>query len=551
MKPLLSFAVWMMFAASVACAQDLTDAPPALFPNTDAPDELPKVKEHEAVELPDAMRSVTEIGYAITTRYVKIDGSASTLMSRATHLPLTQALNPPPHTTFSPARHNGKPIACWIQSATIFNPKSAAKNATDATPRLLSVVPAVRPRGDKGSLDPVRVELALDEKGEITNATPQSEIAADRLELVRAALKSWRFAPARQAGRAVASTVVVPVLFVSAASAGVEKSIGPKLISDHRPTYPAAMERYGITGLVTVQFDVDEHGNVVDPTIYSSSNPGFDDAAVDAILQWRYQPGTRDGTPIRQHLRQEVHFVSPYGSHEVFKIDAKNAAKLPPELQYDTPAKIQSLQLPVYPFPELRDGITGHAEIAFLVGPDGRVQDVNVIAASHPDFGLSLTAAIQGFVFTPAFKAGKPVPFLLKFRQPFTRLELPDDATDAVLAIEKNHPDRIVPGNKLDAPLTPVSRSKPLFPVTVASTVTTGKAVIECLVDQKGHARLPRVVSATEPAFGYAAAQAANTWWFVPPKQDGRPVVTRVRIPFAFSREPEPPAATPPVVDRN
>jgi TonB family protein len=131
-----------------------------------------------------------------------------------------------------------------------------------------------------------------------------------------------------------------------------------------------------------------------------------------------------------------------------------------------------------------------------------------------------------------------------------SRVEIPDDAADAVLAIEKNHADRIVPGNKSDAPLTPVSRSKPLFLVTVRSTVTTGKAVSECLVDQKGHARLPRVVSATDPAFGYAAVQAANAWWFAPPKQDGRPVVTRVRIPFAFSRQPDHPAATKPGADR-
>ena len=69
--------------------------------------------------------------------------------------------------------------------------------------------------------------------------------------------------------------------------------------------------------------------------------------------------------------------------------------------------------------------------------------------------------------------------------------------------------------------------------------------MIEVLIDKDGRARLPRIVKASEPALGYAAAQAANDWRFNPPKANGKAVVARVRVPFVFSRseperEPEP-----------
>jgi len=72
--------------------------------------------------------------------------------------------------------------------------------------------------------------------------------------------------------------------------------------------------------------------------------------------------------------------------------------------------------------------------------------------------------------------------------------------------------------------------------------VTTGEAVIEVLVDEDGHAWLPRIVSATDEAFGYAAVQAA-AWWFEPPMAGGKPVVVRARVPFKSGTKAPAPAA--------
>jgi len=54
------------------------------------------------------------------------------------------------------------------------------------------------------------------------------------------------------------------------------------------------------------------------------------------------------------------------------------------------------------------------------------------------------------------------------------------------------------------------------------------------LIDLEGRARLPRVVAASDPAFGYAAVQAISDWRFEPPTVKGETVVVRARVPFSF-----------------
>lgn len=62
-----------------------------------------------------------------------------------------------------------------------------------------------------------------------------------------------------------------------------------------------------------------------------------------------------------------------------------------------------------------------------------------------------------------------------------------------------------------------------------------GQALIEFIVDKEGHARLPRVISATDEAFGYSGVQAVSTWLFNPPIIGGKKTLTRVQVPLVFS----------------
>lgn len=63
--------------------------------------------------------------------------------------------------------------------------------------------------------------------------------------------------------------------------------------------YPPVARRLGDQGQATVKFTVLADGRVQNPTIVKSSGfADLDQAALHAVLHWRYHPATRDGKPI-------------------------------------------------------------------------------------------------------------------------------------------------------------------------------------------------------------------------------------------------------------
>ena len=59
--------------------------------------------------------------------------------------------------------------------------------------------------------------------------------------------------------------------------------------------------------------------------------------------------------------------------------------------------------------------------------------------------------------------------------------------------------------------------------------------MVDFIVDEEGYVRLPRIVSASAPDFGYSAVQAVSQWRFEEPKVNGKPAAVSVRAPFSFS----------------
>jgi protein TonB len=65
------------------------------------------------------------------------------------------------------------------------------------------------------------------------------------------------------------------------------------------PEFPESARRKGITGWVEVVFTVTPKGTVADAEVRSSSpEEVFDDAAVKAVKQWRFEPATKDGQAV-------------------------------------------------------------------------------------------------------------------------------------------------------------------------------------------------------------------------------------------------------------
>jgi TonB family protein len=78
------------------------------------------------------------------------------------------------------------------------------------------------------------------------------------------------------------------------------------LLKSVQPVYPLKAEGKKMEGWVDVEFTVLETGKVKDVAVRAASIPGvFEDAAVKAVSQWRYQPVLRDAraVPVRTQIR--------------------------------------------------------------------------------------------------------------------------------------------------------------------------------------------------------------------------------------------------------
>ena len=75
-------------------------------------------------------------------------------------------------------------------------------------------------------------------------------------------------------------------------------SLIPYATKQAQPTYPPAAKTMRATGVVKVEFTVDEKGEVSE--VHKASGPSMlQSAAKDAIRKWRFKPFTRDGQPVR------------------------------------------------------------------------------------------------------------------------------------------------------------------------------------------------------------------------------------------------------------
>jgi TonB family protein len=77
-----------------------------------------------------------------------------------------------------------------------------------------------------------------------------------------------------------------------------------------QPVYPVRAQGKKLEGWVDVEFTVSEAGKVQDIAVRAASIPGvFEDAAVKAVSQWRYQPILRDARPVPVRTQIRIRFA--------------------------------------------------------------------------------------------------------------------------------------------------------------------------------------------------------------------------------------------------
>lgn len=82
----------------------------------------------------------------------------------------------------------------------------------------------------------------------------------------------------------------------------------PRALFRTAPAHPVGHKGVPTQGTATVAFEIDERGHPRNARIVKSTHRAFESPAMDAILQWRFEPAKKDGRAVTFRAIQVLHF---------------------------------------------------------------------------------------------------------------------------------------------------------------------------------------------------------------------------------------------------
>ncbi len=234
-------------------------------------------------------------------------------------------------------------------------------------------------------------------------------------------------------------------------------------------------------------------------------------AALDMVSVQRFRPAAIRGSPVAVEVTQAVGFG---GGAE--KIPGLSGAAVVID--------------PAFPYDRLLAGEAGRAKVRFTLDAAGTVATVAVVEATHPDFGAALVAAVETWAFVPEAAVEAPE---REFEYEFSLDRVPYGARRLAECVRGGGSI----SNKaagLDAKPQVLARPGLVYPRALLAGGQVGTAKVEFVIDRSGLAQLPRVVEASAPEFGWAAATCVNGMRFAPISRGGKPTELRVLLPLQF-----------------
>jgi TonB family protein len=138
---------------------------------------------------------------------------------------------------------------------------------------------------------------------------PEITVVAKRLNAITTVLRERDALPAdMMAAMDTADSATGDDTDVFAAVEQMPEMIGGQMAFYDALRYPETARRAGIQGRVIIQFVVDEDGSVINPRVLRGIGGGADEAAVEAITQMKFTPGTQLGQPVKVRMTQPVVF---------------------------------------------------------------------------------------------------------------------------------------------------------------------------------------------------------------------------------------------------
>lgn len=83
---------------------------------------------------------------------------------------------------------------------------------------------------------------------------------------------------------------------------------GPKVISRVEPAYTEEAKKQRVAGIVILEIDINESGVVTDARVLKPLPFGLDQAAIEAVRQWRFEPALENGEPVAVKFNITINF---------------------------------------------------------------------------------------------------------------------------------------------------------------------------------------------------------------------------------------------------
>ncbi len=175
--------------------------------------------------------------------------------------------------------------------------------------------------------------------------------------------------------------------------------VPPKPISRTDPEYPEEARRASVNGNVAVLLTIAENGMAEDIEIERGAGFGLDEAAINAVRGWRFEPATKGGAIVRYRTRMEIGFkLLTRDEGQITRL----AFDLPPAAE--RPILIRGI---VPPTP--REPVDTKLRVSLTVAPDGVPRDVSLIDGAPGRWAEDAVPQIREWRFDPARLKGKAI----------------------------------------------------------------------------------------------------------------------------------------------
>ncbi len=341
---------------------------------------------------------------------------------------------------FRPAKHNGKAVPVRMIMATEFSdtmkqqttpPASGDADSSEVfeykevevKPHPLDLATPVYP--EKARKERIEGKMSLKLLVNVDGSVSDVNVLEGPEIFHQAAIDAIsqsRFKPAEHNGKVVPVWMVMPIEFsldssdtdlqltspVPIDADGNEVDIPrffeveapPELLQSVKSVYPP-----GVTVRLELKVNVDGSASVVKVL---KGPEEFHQAAIDAISQYRFKPGTLNGKVVPVQMPQSIIFRLPKQQTPPPASGDADSSKVLEFFMVEVKPKVMHSVKPMYPEEALRDSLEGKVFLKFIVNVDGSVSDVSVLRGLE-EFHQAAIDAVSQVRFKPAEHNGKPV----------------------------------------------------------------------------------------------------------------------------------------------